>query len=104
VNFIEVGLPPGVAWNVTLNGVTNASTSPYITFTVPNGVYNYSVASPILVNGVEYVATKPNGTVIVNGTNVTVIVQYVPLPSPWVNGSTFGIITNNTSLGLQGSQ
>jgi hypothetical protein len=101
VNFIEVGLPPGATWNVTLNGVTNASTSPSITFTVPNGVYNYSVASPILVNGVEYVATKPNGTVIVNGTNVTVIVQYVPLPSPWVNGSTFGIITNNTSLGLR---
>jgi hypothetical protein len=81
VNFIEVGLPPGTAWNVTLNGVANASNSSSITFTVPNGEYNYSVASPILVNGVEYVATKPNGTVIVKNTNVTITVVYVPLPS-----------------------
>jgi hypothetical protein len=79
VNFTEVGLPPGTAWNVTLNGVTRASSSSSIIFTVPNGEYNYSVASPILVNGVEYVATKPSGTVTVNNTNVTITVQYVPI-------------------------
>ena len=79
VNFTEVGLPPGTAWNVTLNGVTKASSSSSIIFTVPNGEYNYSVASPILVNGVEYVATKPSGTVTVNNTNVTVTVQYAPV-------------------------
>jgi len=79
VNFTEVGLPPGTAWNVTLNGVTKASSSSSIIFTVPNGEYNYSVASPILVNGVEYVATKPSGTVAVNNTNVTITVQYVPV-------------------------
>jgi len=82
VNFTEVGLPPGTVWNVTLNGVTNSSSSSSIIFTVPNGEYSYSVASPILVNGVEYVATKPSGTVTVNGTNVTITVQYVPLRSP----------------------
>jgi len=82
VNFTEVGLPPGTVWNVTLNGVTKASSSSSITFAVPNGEFNYSVASPILVNGVEYVATKPSGTVTVNGTNVTITVQYVPLRSP----------------------
>jgi len=79
VNFTEVGLPPGTAWNVTLNGVTKASSSSSIIFTVPNGEYNYSVASPILVNGVEYIATEPTGTVTVNNTNVTITVQYVPV-------------------------
>jgi hypothetical protein len=79
VNFTEVGLPPSTAWNATLNGVTKASSSSSIIFTVPNGEYNYSVASPILVNGVEYVATKPSGTVTVNNTNVTITVQYVPV-------------------------
>jgi hypothetical protein len=79
VKFTEVGLPPGTVWNVTLNGVTNASSSSSIIFTVPNGEYNYSVASPIFVNGVEYVATKASGTVTVNGTNVTITVQYVPV-------------------------
>jgi len=79
VKFTEVGLLPGTVWNVTLNGVTNASSSSSIIFTVPNGEYNYSVASPIFVNGVEYVATKASGTVTVNGTNVTITVQYVPV-------------------------
>ncbi len=82
VNFTEVGLPPGTTWNVTLNGVTKASSNSSIIFTVPNGEYNYSVASPILVNGVEYVATEPSGTVTVNNNNVTVIVQYVPTTPP----------------------
>jgi len=79
VIFREVGLPPGTAWNVTLNGVTKVSSSSSIIFTVPNGEYNYSVASPILVNGVEYIATEPTGTVTVNNTNVTITVQYVPV-------------------------
>jgi hypothetical protein len=83
VIFSEVGLPPGAVWNVTLNGVTKASNNSSIIFTVPTGEYNYSVASPILVNGVEYVATEPTGTVTVNNANVTVTVQYVPAtPSP----------------------
>jgi hypothetical protein len=79
VKFTEVGLPPGTAWNVTLNGVTNASSNSSMIFTVPNGEYNYSVTSPIFVNGVEYVATKASGTITVNGTNVTITVQYVPV-------------------------
>ena len=82
VIFREVGLPPGAVWNVTLNGVTKASNNSLIIFTVPSGEYNYSVASPILVNGVEYVAVEPTGTVTVNNANVTVTVQYVPATPP----------------------
>jgi len=40
-------------------------------------------------NGLQQAAQQPQQQVI---------------GSDWVNGSTFGIITNNTSLGLQGSQ
>jgi hypothetical protein len=82
VIFREVSLPPGAVWNVTLNGVTKASNNSLIIFTVPSGEYNYSVASPILVNGVEYVAVEPTGTVTVNNANVTVTVQYVPATPP----------------------
>jgi len=77
VTFTESGLPPETSWSVTLNGTTKSSTT--IIFTMPNGEYNYSVASPILVNGVEYAATVPLGSVIVNNTNVTVVVHYAPL-------------------------
>jgi hypothetical protein len=79
VNFTEVGLPPGTAWNVTLNGVTKASSNSSIIFIAFNGEYNYSVASPILVNGVEYIATEPNGTVTINNNNVTVTIHYMPV-------------------------
>jgi len=78
VTFTESGLPTGTQWSVTLNGTTKSSTNT-ITFTVPNGEYNYSVASPIPVNGVEYVATEPSGTVTVNNANVTVVVHYLPV-------------------------
>jgi hypothetical protein len=112
VNFTEVGLPPGTAWNVTLNGVTKASSNSSIIFTVPNGEYKYSVASPILVNGVEYVATKPSGTVTVNNANVTVIVQYVPItallvvqvfnvlgrPATTVPGVVLGVLYNSSGF------
>jgi hypothetical protein len=97
VIFREVGLPPGAVWNVTLNGVTKASSNSSIIFTVPNGEYNYSVASPILVNGVEYVATEPTGTVIVNNANVTVIVQYVPATPPPQSRSSLAVQVFNVN-------
>jgi len=79
VNFTEVGLPPGTAWNVTLNGVTESSSNSSIIFTVPNGEYNYSVASSILVNGIKYVTTEPVGVITINNTNMTIIVHYMPV-------------------------
>jgi hypothetical protein len=97
VIFSEVGLPPGAVWNVTLNGVTKASNNSSIIFTVPTGEYNYSVASPILVNGVEYVATEPTGTVTVNNTNVTVIVQYVPATPPPPSRSSLAVQVFNVN-------
>jgi hypothetical protein len=97
VNFTEVGLPPGTAWNVTLNGVTETSSSSSIVFTVPSGKYSYSVASPILVNGVEYVATEPTGTVAVNNANVTVTVQYVPATPPTPSLSSLAVQVFNAN-------
>jgi hypothetical protein len=97
VIFREVGLPLGTAWNVTLNGVTETSSSSSIVFTVPSGEYSYSVASPILVNGVEYVATEPTGTVAVNNANVTVTVQYVPATPPPPSRSSLAVQVFNVN-------
>jgi len=79
VVFRETGLPPGVAWNVTLGGVTESSRNSSIIFTVSNGEYYYSVASPILINGTEYIASEPNGTVTINNNNVIVTLHYMPV-------------------------
>ena len=79
VVFREVGLPPGVAWNVTLGGVAESSRNSSIIFTVSNGEYYYSVASPILINGIKYIAAEPNGTVTINNNDVIVTINYTPI-------------------------
>ncbi|MEM4090916.1 MAG: hypothetical protein QXQ46_09295, partial [Thermoplasmatales archaeon] len=43
VEFTETGLPSGAAWNVTLNGVKQSSSTSSITFSEPNGSYSYTV-------------------------------------------------------------
>lgn len=43
VNFTEQGLPRGTQWSVTLNGTSESSIEASITFSVPEGTYNYSV-------------------------------------------------------------
>jgi len=46
VTFVESGLASGTAWAVTFNGVIHMTTLGSISFTVPNGVYAYSVKVP----------------------------------------------------------
>jgi photosystem II stability/assembly factor-like uncharacterized protein len=76
VTFTETGLPSGISWSVTLGNITKSSMNRTITFTMPNGVYSYSVKSPITVNGIEYIAASPSGTVTVNNSNIEIQIIY----------------------------
>jgi len=76
ISFTETGLPSGTSWSVTLGNITKSSMNETITFTMPNGVYSYSVKSPITVNGIEYIATSPSGTVTVNNSNIEIQIIY----------------------------
>jgi hypothetical protein len=72
VNFSERGLPSGLTWNVTVNGVfhslvTNGSTD-NLTFVEANGTYPYSVAG---ISGWNQVTVPYSGSVVVNGASVT---------------------------------
>jgi hypothetical protein len=64
---------------VTLGGVTESSRNSSIIFTVSNGEYYYSLASPILINGTKYIAAEPNGTVTINNNDVIVTIHYTPV-------------------------
>ncbi|MGC9145775.1 MAG: InlB B-repeat-containing protein, partial [Nitrososphaeria archaeon] len=73
VTFTESGLRPGTQWSVMLNGITKYSTG-NITFTVPSGLYNFSVGS------VEGYMTSPfYGSVYVEYPNVTQHITFVPV-------------------------
>jgi len=74
VTFIENGLLPGNSWSVILNGTTESSTTNTITFTEPNGIYSYTLAS---ING--YTISPSSGSILVNGTNVNQSIIFTPV-------------------------
>ena len=77
VFFNETGLAPGTAWWVNFNGTNTTSSTPSISYSVPNGTYPFM--TPGVVSGFpgeQFVTNVTNGTVVVNGTEVLVVVPY----------------------------
>jgi len=96
VTFSETGLPNGTFWWVELGGGWdpasgtaspawfggnfNGSNGSTVGFTVPDGTYSFVVglAGNPCNNSTVYAPTPENGTVTVNGTDVTVRVTFAP--------------------------
>lgn len=78
VQFTSGGLPGGVAWAVTLQGVSRATYQlNHVDFGEPAGAYNYTVAP------VPGFSSKPSsGTVSVGSSTVTVKIQFSPVSNP----------------------
>ena len=80
VTFVESGLPAGTNWTVFLfndsvGGLCNSSANASLTFFIPNGSYNFSVGN--VSNGtVVFVPTPANGSLTVNGSGATVLVEF----------------------------
>jgi hypothetical protein len=107
VTFTESGLPTGTSWSVILNGVTVGTKLSSISFTEPNGTYQYSVSSVS-----NYKANIYSGSVTVNGISVTTPIQWslvtyqivisqtgIPAGTTWsvtLTGTTF----NNQAVNL----
>ena len=69
ITFTESGLPSGTTWAVTLEGVKHSSTTNTITFTEPNGTYNYTISLPsgyktISLTGTIKTTTSPINVVV----------------------------------------
>ncbi len=100
VTFTETGLPSGTFWFVALNGanrsggfpvfgganalgaatpscypIGNGSTNSSIAFELLDGTYGFSVGN-VSNNSTVYVPAPANGTVTVNGTNLTVPISF----------------------------
>lgn len=62
--FTSSGLPANSEWNVTLNGITNHSTTNKISFsTILNYKYNYTIPS-VIINGTYYSPSSSSGTIL----------------------------------------
>jgi hypothetical protein len=68
------GLPQGVPWSIGVDGLTNriTSTTNSLTFSLPNGTYNYTVAVAY-----TYVPVTPNGTFLIQGGGSSFGVDFV---------------------------
>jgi outer membrane protein assembly factor BamB len=100
VSFVESSLPQGVQWSVTFNGQTLSSTSNSIGFIAVNGVYFFSITPPT-----GHSALPSSGTIIVDGTDVTQQIMFIPMS---VSVSNIRIIEGDTvnvniTLGNEGN-
>jgi len=73
ITFTESGLPSGTRWSVTLGNTTKSSTG-NITFTVPEGKYNYSIG---LIDG--FMTSPAFGSIIAGYSNVVQQIAFVPV-------------------------
>ena len=65
------GTPP--AWSVTVDNVTKTTNNTSLSFTEPNGVYNYTIGAP---TGYSVSSSVPASPVAIDGANVTVQVTF----------------------------
>ena len=71
LTFRETGLPPSTIWNVTINGAVRSSSGSNITVSLPNGTFDYAIAS------MQYVAEPASGAITIAGTAQTVSLTFV---------------------------
>ena len=76
VTFTESGLPSGTSWYVTLNGVTQTSSSNTITFSEYDGSYSYTIGP---VSG--YSDSPSSGSVDVSGGSRSITIEYTSQPT-----------------------
>jgi len=86
VTFDETGLASGTNWSVTFNGSSSASTGTSISFSAPDGTYNFTV--PHLVGRYP---SPANGAITVSGGPVT-------QPINWSSSPEYNVTITETGL------
>jgi len=90
ISFKESGLPTGSAWNVSIAGTSYLSNSSEINAYYPNGTYQYSISSELS----NYVASNGAGSVLVDGSAVTVFTSFT---DPVYNGASINSVLSTRS-------
>ena len=76
VSFTEVGLPNGTAWPITVGRVAMTSTNASHLFYLPNGTFSWGVGGVV-----GFIPSVAWGEVSINGSAVTQLVSFQPIPS-----------------------
>jgi len=103
ISFVESGLPEGNGWSMTLDDVTQYSTTNTIIFSELKGEYNYTVD-----NIFSYTCSPRQGSIVVNGSDVNQFVNFTristythPLNSFVAEPSETDFNTGNATVGTE---
>jgi YVTN family beta-propeller protein len=77
VTFAEAGLPDGASWSLEVDGATNTSDGPWITFAEENGTHAFSIAPK---PGFDVALAA--GDFVVQGVPLTVWTNFTPVAAP----------------------
>lgn len=72
ISIMETGLPGGTEWSLVMNGENFTSSNSSMDFQLTNGTFHYSIQ-----NMTYYNATRPNGTIRVDGSPLNVRITFV---------------------------
>ena len=77
VEFLENGLPSSSQWYLNITGIASVIVRnlDYYNLYLPNGAYNYSIYS----SDKNYLNLNESGSMIVNGSNLTIRVSFNPI-------------------------
>jgi hypothetical protein len=99
VSFVESGLLSGMGWKVNLSGNVERSFGTVISFSEPNGTYQYTITN---ISG--YSSSQNVGTITVDGFNITQSIIFTSLynkitftESGLYSGASWGVILNGTT-------
>ncbi|MDS0256139.1 hypothetical protein ApAK_00330 [Thermoplasmatales archaeon AK] len=70
--FVGSGLDKGVNWSIDIGNIEYYGNTTNLTLFEPNGTYYYTVNAPA-----NYTVVKKSGNFTVNGSNVTVVIEFV---------------------------
>lgn len=101
-----------LSWNVTFDGVTKTTNNTSVSFTVPNGTYDYTVGPP---SGYNLTSSVPASPVTVDGANLTVNVTFAAIVPPAIysitfveqglpNGTSWCVTANNSTECASGTE
>jgi hypothetical protein len=99
VAFTAGGLPAQTNWTVTVNGISNGSTTPTVRFNEPNGSFSYILTNLLSgTAGVQFAAAPASGSFTVDGQGLSVGANYQPefqlVAAPATPGS--GVVNPST--------
>ena len=102
ITFSSTGLSPGQGWSVLFNGTEHASSADLISFTMPNGSYDFAVSA-----GPLFVADPPSGTLQIAGSPQTILISWSLRPgylSGSVSPANATLVVSGTTINLSAGE